>query len=109
VQATPEDVDQRLVPMLRADVSPGRDQVVEWTARLVAECRDLLSIVLPLEPAEREFLDALNERGDIVPELLTDDAGLRALLLAHPGLRWKALNVRQHRGLEADEAEGGEP
>jgi len=96
VQADPGEVDQRLVPMLRSDVAPGRNEIAGWTARLAADCRDLLSIVLPLEPGEREFLDALNDHGEIVPELLTDDAGLRQLLRAHPGLLWKALNVKKH-------------
>ena len=108
VQASAEDVDRQLIPMLRADMAPSKDQIVDWTAKLVADCRELLSIVLPLEANEREFLDALNDRGEILPELLTEDAGLQELLRAHPGLRWKALNVRKHRGLVTREPGDGE-
>jgi len=100
VRADPKEVDRQLIPMLRSGTIPARDRIAEWSAQLVAECRELLSIVLPLEPEEWDFLDRLNGRGEIVPELLTDDARLQDLLRTHPGLRWKALNVRKHRGLD---------
>ncbi len=56
--------------------------------------------MLPLDEEEREFLNLLNERGEIVPELLTDDAQLQTVIRTHPGLLWKALNVRKHHGLD---------
>jgi len=61
------------------------------------ETRDRLSVVLPLEDHEREFLERLNGTGDIVPELLTADSVMLGLIRDHPGLTWKALNVKQHR------------
>ncbi|MGH9410791.1 MAG: hypothetical protein ACRD1V_15210 [Vicinamibacterales bacterium] len=63
-------------------------------------CREILSLVLPLTSSEREFLDGLNDRGEINPELLTGDKRLQNLIRTHPGLLWKALNVRQHHGLD---------
>ena len=36
--------------------------------------------------------------GDIAPELLTADSTLQATIREHPALRWKARNVREHRG-----------
>jgi hypothetical protein len=99
------DVDRTLLPVLRADGAPSRADLPGWTERLIRECRKLLSAVLPLEPAEIEFLTRLNDRGEIVPDLLTSDGALRSIILGHPGLRWKALNVREHRGLEPDGAE----
>lgn len=92
-------VERELVPLLRAHMTPSRDQVVEWTERLVRECRSLVSCVLPLSANEIKFLDGLNERGEITPALLTDDEGLQATIRSHPGLLWKAVNVRKHRGL----------
>lgn len=99
VQADPLDVERRLMPLLRAGVGPARADLAAWSAALVDESRDLLSDVLPLRPDEREFLEHLNERGEIVPELLTDEVAMQELLRGHPGLRWKAFNVRRHRGL----------
>jgi hypothetical protein len=56
-------------------------------------------MVLPLVDHEREFLERLNGKGEIVPEALTDDARLRDAIRAHPGLLRKALNVRQQFNL----------
>ena len=56
-----------------------------------------------LEEPQRRFLDELNDRGDIVPELLTGDTHLQCLIRVHPGLLWKALNVKKHFGTTTDE------
>ncbi len=110
VQADPRDVEQRLVPLLRAGAGPARADLSAWSEALASESRELLSAVLPLRPEERAFLDHLNDRGEIVPELLNGDPAMQRLLRGHPGLRWKALNVRRHRGLVGDSvsSDGGE-
>ncbi len=100
VNAESGEVDQQLVPMLRGDVAPTRTDIDSWTRRLLTECRDMLSIVLPSEPHEREFLDRLNGHGEIEPELLTDDETLQVIIRSHPGLLWKAQNIRKHHGLD---------
>lgn len=105
VQADEDDVGRMLLPLLRGDIAPSRKDLSRWTRALVSDCRDLLSVVLPLTADEGEFLSRLNDRGDIAPELLTQDSDMRALIQNHPGLLWKALNVRRHRGL----AESGDP
>jgi len=84
------------VPRLSVDI----DRIAEWTRELVEDCRELLSMVLPLDRQEREFLDALNDRGEILPEILTADPTLGDRIRSHPGLLWKAHNVRRHRGLD---------
>jgi hypothetical protein len=94
-------VQADLVPMLRSDLAPARGEVAAWTRKLVAECRERLSALLPLNDAELEFLRRLNDTGEIAPELVTDDSSTQAVVRAHPGLRWKALNVREHHGLNA--------
>lgn len=99
VKVGANEVLTELVPMLRSDLAPARGNVAEWADNLVAECRERLSILLPLKEAEMEFLRRLNDQGDIAPELLTGDVGLQETIRLHPGLLWKALNVRKHRGL----------
>ena len=89
--------------MLRANVAPDREAIPDWTQALVTECRDLLSVVLPLDRRELEFLDALNDRGAIEPALLTEDVDLQDRIRAHPGLQWKAHNVRKHIGSLGDD------
>jgi hypothetical protein len=53
---------------------------------------------------KRESLRQLNDTGEIVAELLTDDEVERAIIREHPGLRWKALNVRRHLGHASEDA-----
>jgi hypothetical protein len=101
------DAPRDLVPMLRSDLAPARGEVAAWLDKLVAECRERLALVLPLAANELEFLERLNGAGDIVPELLTDDAATQAVLREHPGLKWKALNVKKRVGGGA--ALDGEP
>ena len=61
VRVTPEEVDRRLVPLLRGTVAPSPADLGPWTERLVAECREHLSDLLPLKAEELEFLDRLND------------------------------------------------
>ena len=41
-----------------------------WTAQLVEECRDRLSMILPLNDDELEFLRRMNDEGVIPPARL---------------------------------------
>jgi hypothetical protein len=100
VQVDPGEVRVSLLPMLRADLAPAKGEIPAWTDRLVAECRERLAVVLPLNDPELEFLRRLNDEGEIAPELIAADRAMQAAVREHPGLRWKALNVRRHRGLE---------
>ena len=102
VKADPVDVDRMLLPMLRADLAPSKDRIKKWSEELRAECHERLSAILPLSDVEVEFLTQLNDRGIIAPELLTRDDRLREIICNHPGLRWKAVNVRKYRGLSED-------
>ena len=102
VIADPSDVDRQLLPLLRGHLAPSRDKIGEWTERLIAESRDLLSAVLPMTENEVEFLDRLNGRGEIAPELLTSDGGLQSTIASHPGLRWKALHARNQLGFDSN-------
>ncbi len=103
IQADPEEVDRMLLPLLRADLVPPKDQIGDWTRQLVDDCRRLIGMVLPLARAEREFIERLNDKGEIMPELLTGDEAMRAIIREHPGLKWKALNVKKHFGIASRE------
>jgi predicted nucleotidyltransferase component of viral defense system len=98
VKADVDVVQQELVPMLRADRAPARRDVAAWADRLVSECRERLSVVLPLDNRELEFLRRPNEEGEVASDLLTSDPIMQATLREFPGLTWKALNVRKHHG-----------
>jgi len=74
-------------------------------AQLTQVRQTVASTLFAWRKNEREFLDRLTENGEVVPDLLTDDPALRKRVAAQPMLRWKALNVRRHRGLPPQEPE----
>ena len=92
------EADAMLLPLLRGNETPRRSDLAHWAKTLAADCHDLLSMVLPLADHEREFLERLNGKGEILAEALTDDHRLRDIVRTHPGLLWKALNVQKYRG-----------
>jgi len=92
-----DEVKSGLLPLLRSEHIPERGEIKTWFSRLLEECRDSLSRILPFEPEELEFLERINGHGEIRPDLMTDDAGMQEILASHPALLWKAMNVRNHR------------
>jgi hypothetical protein len=98
VVTTAADVDAQLVPMLRNDMRPKKHEVAAWTDALIQEARNPLSVVLPLTEHEREFLERLNGNGEIIPELLTNDPATQEVIRGHPGINWKAVNVKRRLG-----------
>ncbi|MBM9536665.1 hypothetical protein [Desulfobulbus alkaliphilus] len=94
------ELARQLIPTLRVNSPELQVESTEYGARLVKECRDGLSAVLPFSRAEREFLDLLLDRGKIDATLLTSDTALQKLIQGQPLLEWKALNVKRHKGLD---------
>ncbi|MEW6554350.1 MAG: nucleotidyl transferase AbiEii/AbiGii toxin family protein [Actinomycetota bacterium] len=86
-----------LLPTLRNDYASGIKDVSSWADRLVLECREELSVLLPLRANEVDFLTSLNEEGEILPGLLTSDKYLARKIERQPGLLWKAQNVKEYR------------
>jgi hypothetical protein len=96
------EADAMLIPLLRGGDTPHRSDLAQWTKALATDCHELLSIVLPLANHELDFLERLNGKGEVVPDVLTDDQRMRDIIRTHPGLLWKAQNVRQYRGGASD-------
>ncbi len=97
VEMSPKEATIKLLPVLRSEHVPERGDVQAWSRHLVDRCRELLSLLLPFEPAEQEFLERINGHGEISPDLLTDDSVMQANLATHPALMWKAQNARKFR------------
>ena len=101
-----EDVDfdaveltRLLIPTLHVRATEEHDSPSEYGARLVRECREGLSSVLPFSDAEREFLNLLLDHGEIDSTILTSDTTLQKRIQQQPLLEWKTLNVRKYKGL----------
>jgi hypothetical protein len=90
------ELEQQLVPTLNHnEIAQLRAGV--YGTKLVEGCRRVLTAVLPFSESEKKFLDAILDKGEIVPQLLTDDKLLQERIQRHPILLWKALNVQQHK------------
>ena len=68
-----------------------------WASSLVEETRKMLKIVLPLSRNEKTFLNRLNDEGKVDPSLITRDPKVTERIGKHPGLAWKAKNVREYK------------
>ena len=91
-----EEVADRLTPLLRrGEVGNSPPEVRAYTERLLAQCKEALSPLLPFRPQEREFLTVLAEMGEIRPELLTNDRELGNRILQQPMLLWRVQNNRK--------------
>jgi hypothetical protein len=98
VDIAADELSQKLLPLLRRRSDDEDEFPASYGSRLVQECRDRLSMVLPFTDSETEFLDLLLDKGEIVPSLLTSDKDLLARISRQPLLEWKALNVREYKG-----------
>ena len=67
--------------------------------KLVEGWRQVLSMLMPFNAGEKEFFDLLLDKGEIDPTLLADETTLQDYIRMQPLLEWKAINVRQYKGL----------
>ena len=92
-----DELKRMLIPVLNHKIFDiNNTNPDDFAGKLVAQCRDKFSMIYPFSPGEKEFLDALIDRGEIIPELITEDADLQTRISGQPMLQWKALNVRKH-------------
>jgi hypothetical protein len=100
-----DEARQKLLPLLRQEERILLDQGAEWIDQLVESCRERLKALLPWRDPEREFLVRFRRHGELLPSLLTNDAGLQQGILEHPALRWRLLNIKR----SVDFERGGKP
>jgi len=95
-----DELARQLIPTLSRHSIPISEQkdFAEFGRKLVAECQESLTSILPFTNSEQEFLNLLLDKGQIAPELLTDDTSFQQRIRNHPMFNWKALNVRQYKG-----------
>ncbi len=95
IGCNPRELENRLLPVLSNTVRESLHPA--WAEQMVEICRERLSGLVQFNPGETEFLNRLLDHGEIVPSLLTEDAGLASRIQEHPLLLWKALNVQRRR------------
>lgn len=87
-----------LLPMLKNKDLNGFGDAKEWANAVLKTSQKKLSQLLPFRDNELEFLDQLLDFGKIQPELLTTDQELCDSIRHQPGLLWKAIHVKKHKG-----------
>lgn len=90
------DLQNKLIPVLNQNDL----QQTSFAERLVTECQDVLSHLLPFNENEKKFFDLLLDEGEIESSLITSDTELQKKIRLHPGLLWKAQNVQKHKRIE---------
>ncbi len=90
---------RQLIPTLRVTEFTAQESIDQYGIRLVEDCRQALSVVLPFSENEKAFLDLLLEQGEIDSTMLTSDLDLQQRIQKQPLLEWKAVNVRKYKGL----------
>lgn len=99
VKFNEEELAGLLVPTLAVHMRKEQMSPKEYGEELVKRCREGLSLLLPFTDSERAFLDLLLDEGKIDSTVLTSDKTLQKRIENQPSLRWKAINVRKHKGL----------
>ncbi len=101
IKGDPRELRQKLAICLPRDRFAGKGDIDAWIEETVALCRERFAFLFDLSVNEREFLDAVLDRGEINADLLDVAPEIRARIGAMPMLAWKCRHVRKHRGLDA--------
>jgi predicted nucleotidyltransferase component of viral defense system len=83
------DIRNRLFPVLRQMELPrGQLDLEKWAAKTLNELHEALSMLIPLNDEEIEFISLIRESGEIKPQLLTSDKRLIQTIQTHPAIVW---------------------
>jgi len=97
VAVTTAEVRGELLPLLRVEGRPFEGDSKRIAGRLNEVCTAATERLLAWTDREREFIDRLCDRGEIVAELIADNQAAQASVREQPLLQWKARNVREFR------------
>lgn len=87
------ELQNKLIPVLNQNDL----KKTSFAGQLVIECQNFLTHFLPFNEDEKRFFDLLLEEGEIESSLITSDTEFQKKINRHPGLLWKAQNVKQFR------------
>lgn len=83
------DLKNRLFPVLHQKGLPrSLPDLKTWVNKLLIELKDSITIILPLEKHEIEFIQLIRKSRVIKPELITDDLEIANKVKTHPAVLW---------------------
>lgn len=90
ITADLKDLKEKLIPVLKIAGAPDKKQHEQYAEDLVTDCKKLMAPLFPLRENEREFILALRDKGELLPELLSRDNEFIEKAKIHPGLLRRA-------------------
>ena len=88
------DIRNKLLPVLRQQKLPRKNnELKNWADNMLNKITDQISMILPLQYEEQEFINLIREKGDIRPHLITDDNKLQEIILNHPAIKWSTMRT----------------
>jgi len=94
---SPREVERELIPLLRVEGDGVRTDGTKLADDFARELGPVLNRLLRWSAKERTFLDRFLDRGEIEPDLLTEDPRMQMRIDKQPMLLWKQMHVRAHR------------
>lgn len=91
------ELKNMLLPVLREEDLKETKDLQPWSEKLINVCKKKLADIIDFDKNELEFLENIVEHGQLIPELLTTDEKLVAVINSHPVLLWKCMNVREYK------------
>ncbi len=88
------ELKNKLIPVLKLEQIQAINDIKSWAATLQESCKKALCFLFPLTKAEIEFINTINQQGEIKPCLVTNDPDMTFILENHPALNWKALQAK---------------
>lgn len=93
------DINSQLLPTLDSAFVQDVGDSSDYGSSLVETCKAGVGALLPFNESEQAFLNAIQDKGEVISSLLTVDPVLQKRINNQPMLKWKAQNVRKHKGL----------
>ncbi len=92
------DIRNRLFPVMRQlELPRGQPDLKKWATKTLNELHEALSIVIPLNEAEIEFISLIRESGEIKPQLITSDKHLIQTIQMHPAIIWVTKKAKMEK------------
>lgn len=90
------DIRNRLLPLMRqTDIPRAMPELKKWANKLISELQTELYSILPSNTEESDFINLIRSKGEIKPELITDNSELAKIISIHPAIKWAAQRHRR--------------
>ncbi len=100
IQYDLNDLKNRLFPVLHQKGLPRSLPALKtWVNKMLLELTDSITIILPLEKHEIEFIQLIRRSGEIKPELITDDLEIANKIKTHPAVLWAIKKANDNKNI----------